>query len=239
MDRRVVITGIGVLAPGGTGTKEFWDLLSEGRTATRRHLVLRSAPVPLPGRGRGRFRPGGPRPEPAAGTPHGPGGQFAVVAAGEAPGRQRHRQRVAGPAPGRRRPSAVRSARRWGWTASTAVVSDGGRLDLVDHDYAVRHLYDYFVPSSFAREVAWTVGAEGPATVVSTGCTSGLDSVGYATELIREGSADVMIAGVLGRTDLAHHRRLLRRDQGDDISQRRSRARLPAVRPEPRWLRAR
>jgi act minimal PKS ketosynthase (KS/KS alpha) len=31
--------------------------------------------------------------------------------------------------------------------------------------------------------------------VVSTGCTSGLDSVGHATELIREGSADVVVAG--------------------------------------------
>ncbi len=58
------------------------------------------------------------------------------------------------------------------------VVSDDGRLELVDHRYAVPHLYDYFVPSSFAAEVAWEFGAEGPATVVSTGCTSGLDSVG-------------------------------------------------------------
>lgn len=33
--RRVVITGIEVLAPGGTGSKAFWNLLSEGRTATR------------------------------------------------------------------------------------------------------------------------------------------------------------------------------------------------------------
>ncbi len=57
------------------------------------------------------------------------------------------------------------------------------------------HLYNYLVPSSFAAEVAWAVGAEGPGTVVSTGCTSGLDSVGYAAELIREGAADVMIAG--------------------------------------------
>ena len=75
------------------------------------------------------------------------------------------------------------------------VVSDGGRLDLVHHEYAVPHLYNHFVPSSFAAEVAWSAGAEGPATVVSTGCTSGLDSVGYAAELIRENSVDVMIAG--------------------------------------------
>jgi act minimal PKS ketosynthase (KS/KS alpha) len=75
------------------------------------------------------------------------------------------------------------------------VVSDGGRLDLVDHEYAVPHLYDHLVPSSFAAEVAWTVGAEGPSIVTSTGCTSGIDSVGYAVELIREGIVDVMVAG--------------------------------------------
>ncbi|NED09846.1 beta-ACP synthase, partial [Streptomyces sp. SID6648] len=33
--RRVVITGLEVLAPGGVGAKNFWSLLSEGRTATR------------------------------------------------------------------------------------------------------------------------------------------------------------------------------------------------------------
>jgi act minimal PKS ketosynthase (KS/KS alpha) len=75
------------------------------------------------------------------------------------------------------------------------VVSDGGRLEVVDHNYAVRHLYDFFVPSSFAREVAHSVDARGPATIISTGCTSGLDSVGHAVDLIRDGSVDVMIAG--------------------------------------------
>lgn len=34
--RRVAVTGIGVVAPGGIGTPQFWRLLSEGRTATRR-----------------------------------------------------------------------------------------------------------------------------------------------------------------------------------------------------------
>ena len=35
MNRRVVVTGIGVVAPGGIGAKQFWNLLTEGRTATR------------------------------------------------------------------------------------------------------------------------------------------------------------------------------------------------------------
>src|SRR5688500_10751513 len=35
MSRRAVITGIGVVAPGAIGVKEYWSLLSGGRTATR------------------------------------------------------------------------------------------------------------------------------------------------------------------------------------------------------------
>ncbi|MFP5281938.1 MAG: beta-ketoacyl synthase N-terminal-like domain-containing protein, partial [Actinomycetes bacterium] len=34
--RRVAVTGIGVVAPGGIGAEAFWNLLTEGRTATRR-----------------------------------------------------------------------------------------------------------------------------------------------------------------------------------------------------------
>ena len=33
--RRAAITGIGVVAPGGNGTKAFWALLTSGMTATR------------------------------------------------------------------------------------------------------------------------------------------------------------------------------------------------------------
>jgi act minimal PKS ketosynthase (KS/KS alpha) len=194
MDRRVVITGIGVLAPGGVGTKEFWDLLSEGRTATRRisffdpsaYRSQVAAEVDFDAESHGLSPQQVRRMDRAA--------QFAVVAALAA-------QTDSGVEAGALDPHRI------GVTVGTAVgatmgldreyrvVSDGGRLDLVDHDYASRHLYDYFVPSSFAKEVAWAIGTEGPATVISTGCTSGLDSVGYATDLIREGSADIMIAG--------------------------------------------
>ena len=34
--RRVVITGIGVVAPGSMGREGFWEMITAGRTATRR-----------------------------------------------------------------------------------------------------------------------------------------------------------------------------------------------------------
>ncbi|MEV6184187.1 beta-ketoacyl synthase N-terminal-like domain-containing protein, partial [Streptomyces sp. NPDC052015] len=35
MTRRVAVTGVGIVAPGGVGVPAFWDLLANGRTATR------------------------------------------------------------------------------------------------------------------------------------------------------------------------------------------------------------
>ncbi|MFJ6721814.1 MULTISPECIES: beta-ketoacyl synthase [unclassified Streptomyces] len=192
--RRVVITGVGVTAPGGVGAKNFWSLLSEGRTATRGITF---------------FDPSSFRSRVAAEI------DFDPEAHGLGPQEIRRMDRAAQLAVVTAREAVADSGLdlsgldpyRTGVTIGSAVgatmgldeeyrvVSDGGRLDLVDHEYAVPHLYNYLVPSSFAAEVAWAVGAEGPSTVVSTGCTSGLDSVGHAVELIREGSADVMVAG--------------------------------------------
>jgi len=193
-DRRVVITGIGVIAPGGVGVKDFWQLLTDGRTATRRISFFDPSPFRSQVAAEVDFDPElhGLRPQEIRRMDR--AAQFAVVTA---------RQAV--------RDSGLEfdalDPLRTGVTIGSAVgatmgldqeyrtVSDGGRLDLVDHRYAVPHLYNYLVPSSFAAEVAWAVGAEGPVSVVSTGCTSGLDAVGYAAEVIREGTADVMVAG--------------------------------------------
>jgi act minimal PKS ketosynthase (KS/KS alpha) len=75
------------------------------------------------------------------------------------------------------------------------VLSEGGRRWLVDHHGAVPFLYEIMTPSSMAAKVAWEVAAEGPVALVSTGCTSGLDSIGYGMDLLEERSADVVLAG--------------------------------------------
>ncbi len=193
MHRRVVVTGMGVVAPGGDGVKEFWSLLSEGRTATRRITFFDASPFRSQVAAEADFDPESYGLSPQQIRRMDRAAQFAVVTAaaaledsGAADGLDPHRTGVTVG-------SAVGAT--MGLDREYRVVSDGGRLDLVDHAYAVPHLYDYFVPSSFASEVAWTIGAEGPATVISTGCTSGLDSVGYAADLVRDGSADVMVAG--------------------------------------------
>ncbi|MGW1594270.1 beta-ketoacyl-[acyl-carrier-protein] synthase family protein [Streptomyces sp. NPDC002343] len=192
--RRVVITGIGVLAPGGIGVKNFWSLLSEGRTATRGITFFDPSQFRSRVAAEIDFDPAEHGLSPQETRRMDRAAQLAVVATREAvadsgielTGLDPYRIGVTVG-------SAVGAT--MGLDQEYRVVSNGGLLDLVDHTYAVPHLYNHMVPSSFAAEVAWQVGAEGPSTVVSTGCTSGLDSVGHAVELIREGSADVMIAG--------------------------------------------
>ncbi|MFI6805485.1 beta-ketoacyl-[acyl-carrier-protein] synthase family protein [Streptomyces luteogriseus] len=194
MARRAVITGIGVVAPGGIGTEPFWRLLVEGRTATRTITQFDASGHRCRVAAECDFDPLalGLTPQQVRRTDR--VSQLAMVAAGEAladsgleiDGALAERTGVAlGSAVG----GTTTMEREY------SVLSEGGRDWVVDPSFAVPHLYDYFLPSSIASEVARTTGALGPASVVSTGCTSGIDSVGYAAELIRDGEADVMVTG--------------------------------------------
>ncbi|APU14260.1 MULTISPECIES: beta-ketoacyl-[acyl-carrier-protein] synthase family protein [Actinoalloteichus] len=193
MNRKVVVTGIGVVAPGGVGREAFWDLLTAGRTATRTISMFD------PSKFRSQIAAEADFDATAAGLTAREirrmdrAAQFAVVSAREAladsgvdltadPGR-------VGVSVG----SAVGCT--MGLEEEYAVLSDNGRNWLVDHSYGVPHLYGYMVPSTLAVEVARDVAAEGPVSLISTGCTSGLDAVGHGAALIREGSADIVIAG--------------------------------------------
>jgi act minimal PKS ketosynthase (KS/KS alpha) len=190
----IAITGLGVLAPGGLGVKAFWELISAGRTATR--------PITL-------FDPAGFRSRIAAEC------DFDPLREGLSPREVRRMDRVAQFAVVCARDALAESGldlaavppERIGVSIGSAVgctmrleeeyvvLSDGGREWLVDPSYVVPHAYRYMVPSTIAAEVAGVCGAEGPVALISTGCTAGLDAIGHGMRLLREGSADVVVAG--------------------------------------------
>lgn len=194
MNRRVVITGLGVLAPGGTGTKAFWELITSGRTATDTISFFDPSPHRSRIAGQCDFDPvrEGLSPQEIRRTDR--AAQFAKVCAREAVADSGLALDAIEPG---RLGVTIGSAVGNTMTMENeyVVLSDGGRKWLVDHEYATAHLYDTYLPSALAVEVARDAGAQGPVSVVSTGCTSGIDSVGYARDLILEGSADVMLAG--------------------------------------------
>ncbi|GAA3183637.1 beta-ketoacyl-[acyl-carrier-protein] synthase family protein [Nonomuraea roseoviolacea] len=194
MSRRVVITGLGVIAPGGIGVKPFWDLLMSGATATRRITAFDPAPFRSQMAAEADFDPD------QAGLPDGAAerldraAQFALAACGEAMADSGLRvEESAAHRTGVAIGSAVGCTQKL--ESEYVAISGRGATWEVDHTLASPYLYDYFVPSSMAAEVAWAVGAQGPVSMVSAGCTSGIDAIGYACELIREGSADVMVTG--------------------------------------------
>ncbi|WP_405682980.1 beta-ketoacyl-[acyl-carrier-protein] synthase family protein [Streptomyces sp. NBC_00057] len=193
MNRRAVVTGVGVVAPGATGTKAFWDMLSSGRTATR-GITL--------------FDPAGFRSRIAAECDFDAGAvltpeqtsrmdryvQFGVAAAQEA---------LAESGLGVDEELSWRTAVSMGSAvggttqleAEYVEASARGAAWTIDHRKVSSDLFRVFSPAPLAGEVAGSVGARGGVHTVSTGCTSGLDAIGYGLRLIEEGKADVVIAG--------------------------------------------
>ncbi|MFG2478898.1 beta-ketoacyl-[acyl-carrier-protein] synthase family protein [Streptomyces fagopyri] len=194
MTRRVAVTGIGVVAPGGTGATAFWDLLANGRTATRGITLFDPAGLRSRIAAECDFDPLAHGLDPELSRHADRYIQFAAVAAGEAV-----------------RDSGLDTDREDPWRVGVSLgsavggttrlehdyvkVSEGGRRWDVDHRAADPQLHMAFSPSTLASVVAEQFGAQGPVQTVSTGCTSGLDAVGYAFHTIEEGRADVCIAG--------------------------------------------
>ncbi|MGH3994026.1 MAG: beta-ketoacyl-[acyl-carrier-protein] synthase family protein, partial [Pseudonocardiaceae bacterium] len=171
-----------------------WDLLTSGRTATRRISFFDPSPYRSQVAAQADFDPVAEGLTPREIRRMDRATQFASVCAREAVA-------DSGLDVGALDPHRVGVSLGSAVAAATSleqeylVLSDAGNEWLVDEDYLSPHMFDYLVPSVMPAEVAWTVGAEGPVTLVSNGCTSGLDSVGHAVALIREGSADVVLAG--------------------------------------------
>ena len=192
--RRSAVTGIGVVAPGGPEREAFWEAITAGRTATRGITF---------------FDPSGFRSQIAAEVDFDP--HAAGLTEHEVRRMDRYIQFAAAAGMEAITDSGldleVIDRERMGVTLGSAVggtmvledgyvaVSNRGQDWLVDPDYAIPFLYPGLVPSSLASEIAVKFGANGPALVISTGCTSGIDAIGYAHHMIQDDEADVVITG--------------------------------------------
>lgn len=196
-----MITGIGVVSPYGVGRERFWEGLCRGECAVRAitefdvsALPCRvAAPVPpvsladvptlpgdeLPDGG------GGPLPPRADPRRYSRASLIAVIAAREA-------WADAGLAAGER-------------GAGVLVGSGAGGIDVAEQQYREyflaegRRVTPYAIPVSIvgmvSSEISIALGLHGISHVISTGCTSSTDAIGYAAALIRAGEAEVLLSG--------------------------------------------
>lgn len=185
---------MGVRAPGALGKGPFWELLSAGRTATRRISFFDPSPYRSQVAAEVDFDAAAEGLSPREIRRMDRATQFAVVCARDAVADSGIDLDAVSPhRVGVSLGSAVAAATSL--EQEYLVLSDSGRHWVMSPEHLSPHMFDYLIPSIMPAEIAWTVGAEGPVAMVSDGCTSGLDSVGHAVALIREGSADLMIAG--------------------------------------------
>ncbi len=75
-----------------------------------------------------------------------------------------------------------------------AMVTDNGK-NPIDPSKVRPDLYDASMFNTPSIELSAKYGLKGVCNTISTGCTAGTDSLGYALELIQDNEADIMIAG--------------------------------------------
>ncbi len=215
--RRTAVTGVGVVAPGGVTRDSFWETITAGRTSTRKISFFDPKGFRSQIAAEADFDPVASGLSAQEARRMDRYIQFAAVAAMEALNdaalliEEEDRTASMFVSFDRGKSASIVleefDRERMGVTLGSAVggtmaleegyvaTSNSGEKWLVDPAYSPPFLYAGLIPSSLASEVALKFGAHGPATVISTGCTSGIDAVGYGHQLIQDGEADIVISG--------------------------------------------
>src|SRR5829696_8636399 len=195
---RVAITGIGVVSPYGAGRDRFWHGARHGCSATRVitdfdpsefpcHVAASVPPVSIEDAVVLLERAGGG--EEASGRPdprrYSKASLIAVLAATEA--WQDAGLRLNEPG------------------AGVLIGSGAGGIDVAERQYyeffndGHKRITPYAIPVSIvgmiSSEISIALELHGISHVMSTGCTSSTDAIGYAASLIRAGEADVLLTG--------------------------------------------
>jgi 3-oxoacyl-[acyl-carrier-protein] synthase II len=197
----VAITGIGVVSPFGVGRDVFWDHITRGMSGTRAITDWDARDLPC--------RVSAAVPDALLASSNGHGApeaheDGAAAAAGRAdPRRYAKVSRIAVLAAR----EAFRDAGLQAGDPDAGVIvgSGAGGIDVAERQYGdyyngARHkVSPYAIPVSIvgivSSEISIALGLRGISHVLSTGCTSSTDAIGYAASLIRHGEADVMLTG--------------------------------------------
>ena len=194
--RRVVVTGLGAVSPNGIGIREFWQATQHGRSGIDTISLFDAGRLPCRVAGEvkdfhpEKFLPATELRRMGRAVP------LAIAATREA----LESARVATV------PMNLNERRLWG----VVLGSGGGASDFTEEQYRLyfsdqlRKVSAYNVSSStlgtIASEISMYFDLRGPSHVISTGCTSSTDAIGYAFNMIRFGLADHLITGGVDAT---------------------------------------
>jgi 3-oxoacyl-[acyl-carrier-protein] synthase II len=194
--RRVVITGLGIISPMGIGVEAFGNALWCGASGIDKITLF--DPESLPCRVAGQVKNFSPQEFLPTKTLKRVGRvvPFAVAATKEALG-------IAGVA---LEHASLEERRSWG----VVLGSGGGAMDFTEEQYRLffndelRRVSAYNVSSStlgtISSEISLFYDLHGVSHMISTGCTSSTDAIGYAFNMIRFGLADHLISGGVDAT---------------------------------------
>ncbi|OGF16922.1 MAG: beta-ketoacyl-[acyl-carrier-protein] synthase II [Candidatus Eisenbacteria bacterium RBG_16_71_46] len=187
MDRRVVVSGLGIAAPVGTGVERAWTALLEGRSGIGPITLFEASG--LRSRIAGEVNDLRPAERLPAKTLKRSARftQLALVAALEALVHARLDDEAT------RNDTAV-------------VVGSGiGGFDMLEREHQVflergpgrfaPLTVPMIIPNMAAGAIAMETGCRGPSLCLSTACASGGNAIGTALDLIRSGRAEVAVAG--------------------------------------------
>jgi len=191
---RVVISGIGVVSPFGVGRDRFWQHIVHGCSGTKAITEFDVSTYPC---------------QVAASVP-----PISIADAAELDGDEDHSGRADPKRYSRAALFGVVAARE-AWRdaglragesgAGVLIGSGGGGIDIGEKQYedffvaGGRHVTPYAIAVGIcgmvSSEISISLGLRGMSHVLSCGCTSSTDAIGYASSLIRSGEYEVLLSG--------------------------------------------
>jgi 3-oxoacyl-[acyl-carrier-protein] synthase II len=193
---RVVISGIGVVSCFGVGRERFWDHVQRGASGTRAITEFDVSTFPC--------QVAAPVPPVSMDDAQSLIGENGNGWASRADPRRYSRAALVGVIAAR---EAWNDARlRVGEPGAGVLIgSGGGGIDVGEAQYrdfftaGGRHVTPYAIAigivGMLSSEISISLGLRGISHVLSTGCTSSTDAIGYAASLIRAGEVDVLLSG--------------------------------------------